>query len=101
MGENMSECKMGTLCFDRGGEYLSSNFNAFLAERGIKHQCTVPYTPQQNGVAERKNRSLMEMARCMVKSQQLPHGFWLEAIMCATYVLNMCPTKAFSIYHSI
>ena len=35
----------------------------------------------------------MEMARCMVKSQQLPHGFWLEAIMCATYVLNRCPTK--------
>ena len=50
---------------------MSSEFNAFLAERGIKHQCTVPYTPQQNGVAER-NMSLMEMARCMVKSQALP-----------------------------
>ena len=55
----------------------------------------IPYTPQKNGVAETKNRSLMEMARCMVKSQQaLPHGFWLEAVMCATYVLNRCPTKA-------
>jgi len=54
----------------------------------------VPYTPQQNGVAERKNRSLTEMAQCMVKSQALPHSFWLEAIMCATYVLNRCPTKA-------
>ena len=42
---------------------MSSEFNAFLAERGIKHQYTMPYTPQQNGVAERKNRSLMEMAR--------------------------------------
>ena len=52
------------------------------------------YIPQQNGVAERKNRSLMEMARCMVKSQALPHAFWLEAVMCATYVLNRCPTKA-------
>ena len=73
---------------------MSKEFNAFLAERGIKHQCTVPYTPQQNGVAERKNMSLMEMARCMVKSQVLPHAFWLEAVMCATYVLNRCPTKA-------
>jgi len=73
---------------------MSKEFNAFLADRGIKHQCTVPYTPQQNGVVERKNRCLMEIARCMVKSQALPHAFWLEAIMCATYVLNRCPTKA-------
>ena len=97
MAENVSGCKMGTLRSDRGGEYMSSEFNAFLAERGIKHQCIVPYTPQQNGVAERKNRSLMEMARCMVKSQSLPHGFWLEAVMCATYVLNRCPTKALQV----
>ena len=54
----------------------------------------MPYTPQQNGVAERKNGSFMEMAQCMVKSQALPHAFWLEAVMCATYVLNKCPTKA-------
>jgi transposase InsO family protein len=94
LAENLSACKMGTLRSDRGGEYMSSDFNAFLTERGIKHQCTVPYTPQQNGVAERKNRSLMEMARCMVKSQALPHSFWLEAVMCAAYVLNRCPTKA-------
>ena len=66
----------------------------FLKEYGIVSQLTAPGTPQQNGVAERKNRSLMEMARCMVKSQALPHGFWLEAVMCATYVLNRCPTKA-------
>ncbi|RYA53994.1 hypothetical protein DD596_25980, partial [Enterobacter cloacae complex sp. 4DZ3-28B] len=65
MAENVSKCTMGTLRSDRGGEYMSHEFNAFLASRGIKHQCTVPYTPQQNGVAERKNRSLTEMARCM------------------------------------
>ena len=53
----------------------------------------MPYTPQQNGVDERKNISLMEMARCMDKSQALPHAFWPEAVMCATYVLNRCPTK--------
>ena len=72
LAENLSVCKVGTLQFDRGGEYLSTKFNAFLADRGIKHQCTVSYTPQQNGVAERKNRSLMEMARCMVKSHSYP-----------------------------
>ena len=97
MAENVSGCKMGTLRSDRGGEYMSSEFNAFLTERGIKHQCTVPYSPQKNGVAERKNRSLMEMAGCMVKSQSLPHGFWLETVMCATYVLNRCPTKALQV----
>ena len=50
---------------------MSSEFNAFLAQRGIKHQCTVSYTPQQNGVAERKNGSLMEMAKSMVKKSGL------------------------------
>ena len=54
----------------------------------------VPYTPLQNGVAQRKNRSLMEMAQCIVKSQALLHAFWLEVVMSATYVLNGCPTKA-------
>ena len=73
---------------------MSKELDAYLAKCGIKNQCIVPYTPQQNGVAERKNGSLMEMARCMVKSQALPHAFWLEAVMCATYVLNRCPTKA-------
>ena len=72
---------------------MPKEFDTYLAKCGIKHQCTVPFTPQQNGVAKRKNRSLMEMARCMVKSQALPHAFWLEAVMCATYVLKRCPTK--------
>jgi len=93
LAENVSSCKVGTLCSDRGGEYMSKEFNAFLANRGIKHQCTLPYTPQ-HGIAERKNCSLMEMARCMVKSQALPHAFWLEVVMCVAYVLNRCPTKA-------
>ena len=94
MAENVFGCTMGTLHLDRGGEYMSKDFDAFLVGRGIKHQFTVPYTPQQNGVSERKNRSLMEMARCMVKSQVLSHLFWLEAFMCATYKLNRFPKNA-------
>ena len=73
---------------------MSKDFDAFLASCGIKHQFIVPYTPQKNGVLERKNRFLMEMARCMVKSQLLPNCFWLEVVMCGAYILNRCPTKA-------
>ena len=58
MAKNLSGNKVGTLRPpERGGEYMSSEFNAYLAERGIKHQCTAPYTPQKNGVVERENRS--------------------------------------------
>ena len=62
MVENQTSYKVQSLRTDRGGEYMSNAFKDFLAHKGIKHQCTMPYTPQQNGVAERKNRSLMEMA---------------------------------------
>ena len=52
-----------------GGEYMSKDFDAFLAGHGIKHQFTMPYTPQKNDISKRETRSLMEMAQCMVKSQ--------------------------------
>ncbi|MCO5611203.1 hypothetical protein L7F22_065453 [Adiantum nelumboides] len=55
MVENETGCKVQTLRTDRGGEYMSGAFKDFLGKKGIKHQCTMPYTPQQNGVAERKN----------------------------------------------
>ena len=79
LSENLSGHKLITLRTNSGGEYMSQEFNAFLKDRGIIHQCTTPHTPQQNGLAERKNRSLMEMARCMLNSKNLPHKFWLEA----------------------
>lgn len=62
MAENFSNCQLVTLRSDRGGKYMSHEFNAFLQEKGIMHQCTMPYTPQQNGVAERKDQNLLEMA---------------------------------------
>ncbi|MCO5581485.1 hypothetical protein L7F22_035370 [Adiantum nelumboides] len=94
MVENETGCKVQTLRTDRGCEYMSGAFKDFLGKKGIKHQCTMPYTPQQNGVAERKNRSLMEMARCMLKAKSLPHKLWMEAVACAAHVLNRCPTRA-------
>ncbi|MCO5609052.1 hypothetical protein L7F22_063273 [Adiantum nelumboides] len=94
MVENETGCKVQTLRTDRGGEYMSGAFKDFLGKKGIKHQWTMPYTPQQNGVAERKNRSLMEMARCMLKAKSLPHKLWMEAVASAAHVLNRCPTHA-------
>ncbi|MCO5575348.1 hypothetical protein L7F22_029148 [Adiantum nelumboides] len=92
--DNETGCKVQTLPTDRGGEYMSGAFKDFLGKKGIKHQCTMPYTPQQNGVAERKNMSLMEMDRCMLKAKSLPHKLWMEAVACAAHVLNRCPTRA-------
>ena len=56
-------------------------------------QHIVPYTPQQNGVAERKNRRLKEMANCMIQSKRLSLKYWAEAINCANYIVNRTPTK--------
>uniref|UniRef100_A0A251RQU6 Putative ribonuclease H-like domain, Reverse transcriptase, RNA-dependent DNA polymerase n=1 Tax=Helianthus annuus TaxID=4232 RepID=A0A251RQU6_HELAN len=60
---------------------------------GIRHQLTNSFTPQQNGVAERKNRTLMELSRSMMNVKQLPNCYWAEAIACATYILNRTITK--------
>ena len=56
-------------------------------------QHSIPYTPQQNGVAERKNRSLKEMATCMMEAKTLPPKYWAEAINCAAYIQNRVPHK--------
>eukprot|EP00253_Pinus_taeda_P032314 PITA_32314 len=78
---------------DNGGEYVKNTFINFCTENGIQMQHTVPYTSQQNGVAERKNRTLKEMANCMLQSKGLSLSFWAEAINCANYIINRTPTK--------
>lgn len=79
---------------DNGGEYTSKDFKAFCEEFGIVHQLTVPYSPQQNGVSERKNRTVMEMARCMLFEKKLPKVLWAEAVNTSVYLLNRLPTKS-------
>jgi transposase InsO family protein len=64
-----------------------------IAHQGIIHEVTAPYTPQHNGLAERRNRSLLDMARSMLNEKKLPHEFWGETVNTATYILNKCPTK--------
>jgi transposase InsO family protein len=67
--------KLKILRSNNGGEYTSRQFKACLVKEGIKHQLTVPYTPQQNGVSERRNRTLLEMARCLLYEKKLPLNF--------------------------
>lgn len=73
---------------DNGGEFWNHQMRDFCAGRGIHHQPTAPYTPQMNGVAERKNRTLVEAARSMLAASNLPVKFWDEAISNACYTLN-------------
>lgn len=85
---------MKKLKTDNGKEYTSTEFNIFCDDLGVEHQLTVSYSPQQNGVAERKNRSVLEMARCMIFEKKLPKSFWAEAINTAVYLQNRLPTRA-------
>ncbi|CAL9003641.1 unnamed protein product [Prunus brigantina] len=79
---------------DRGGEFTSQEFTNFCNEHGIHRQLTAAYTPQQNGVAERKNRTIMNMVRSMLAAKQIPKTFWPEAVNWTVHVLNRCPTFA-------
>ena len=77
---------------DRGGEY-EAPFGDFCSQNGIIHLTTAPYSPQQNGVAERKNITLKEMMNALLLSSGLPQNLWREAILSANYILNRIPHK--------
>lgn len=85
--------KIKALQSDNGREYCNREFDKYLQECGIRRRLSAPHTPQQNGVSERKNRTLLEMARCMMKQAGVPPSFWAEAINTACYIRNRCPTK--------
>lgn len=91
--ERQTGKKLKTLRSDNGKEYVNFEFDAFLNECGIMRQLTVPYTPQQNGVAERANRTLVEMARTMMLHAGTPKSLWVEAINTAVYLRNRSPTS--------
>ena len=71
-------------------------FVKFLQDCGIVGQYTMPGTPEQNGMAERCNRTLKDMMRCMMSRSNLPKYLWEEAIKTALYILNRVPTKSMS-----
>ena len=84
--ENQYGRKLNILRSENGGKYVKSDFIQYYKDVGIHMQHSIPYTPQQNGVAERKNRSLKEMATCMMEDKILPPKFWSEAINCVSYI---------------
>jgi transposase InsO family protein len=73
---------------DNGTEFKNSQIEGFLEDEGIKHEFSSPYMPQQNGVVERKNRTLLDMARTMLDEYMTSDRFWAEAINTACYAIN-------------
>ena len=96
MVENQLTTKIKALRTDRGREYLSDQFRKWCEEKGIARQLTIPYTPQQNGVAERRNRTLLDMVRFMMAQTNLLISFWGDALLIAAYILNRVPSKSVS-----
>lgn len=93
MVERQTERNIKSIRSDNGKEFVNKRFDKYLAEYGITRQLTVPYTPQQNGVAERANRTLVEMARSMLVQSGMGEFLWAEAIATAVYIRNRSPTK--------
>lgn len=89
--ENQTGCKIKRLVNDGGGEYMGKDFKDFLTSEGIIMDITAPYTPQQNPISERGNRTTTERARCMLIDANLPKCFWAEAVNTAVYIENLCP----------
>ena len=92
--ELQSGHKLKKLRSDRGGEYTSKEFEEFCEKQGMERQLTVAYSPQQNGVAERRNRTICEMGRSMLIEKGMPVTFWAEAVNTAVYIQNRCYTTS-------
>jgi transposase InsO family protein len=86
--------KLDTLRTDHGGEFTAKDFGEYCAGQGIQRHLTAPYTPQQNGVVEKWNQTVLGMARCMLKSKGVPGRFWGETVTMTVFVLNRAPTRA-------
>ncbi|GJZ03221.1 retrotransposon protein, putative, ty1-copia subclass [Tanacetum coccineum] len=91
--ENQLEKTIKLLCSDREGEYMSQEFLDHLKEHGIISHRTPPYTQQYNGVSKRRNRTLLDMVRSMMRQTTLPKSFWDYALESVVRILNMVPTK--------
>ena len=94
MAETHTGRKVRIVRSDRGGEYLSNEYDDHLDKHGTQRQLTVTETPQQNGVAERMNRTLMDLVRSMLHAKKVPKQFWAEALATAVYVRNRVTSRA-------
>ncbi|WVZ90151.1 hypothetical protein U9M48_036478 [Paspalum notatum var. saurae] len=92
---NESHKAMRAIRSDNGGEFRNSRFENFCRDLGLEHRFSSPYTPPQNGVVERKNRTLVEMARTMLDEHRTPRRFWAETVNTACYIANRIFLRAF------
>nr|XP_027188428.1 uncharacterized protein LOC113785766 [Cicer arietinum] len=91
--EKQSQKTIKGLRIDGGGEYTSHEFEELCVKHGIEHEVTAPYTPQHNGLAERRNITILYMNRSMLKGKELPHKLWGEVASIVAYIINKCRTK--------
>ena len=91
MMEKTTNLYIKALRSDRGGEYMSAAFINYCEEQVIKRFFTAPYSPKQNGVVKRKNRTILDMVRSMLKSKDMLKEFWAEVVQYAVYVQNRYP----------
>lgn len=94
MVERQSGLQIIILRTDYGDEFNSGEMVRFCDDKGILHEVIAPYTPQHNGLAERRNIMLLDMTRCMIKGRKLTHYLWGELVSIAAFLLNRSPTKA-------
>ncbi|PKU60934.1 Retrovirus-related Pol polyprotein from transposon TNT 1-94 [Dendrobium catenatum] len=90
--ENQMDSRIKVIRTDGGKEYVNNIFSKFLQSKGIQHQTSCPYTPEQNGVAERKHRHVVETARTLLHTASMPLSYWPEAINTAVYIINRLPS---------
>jgi hypothetical protein len=86
--QNEFELKVKKIRSDNGSEFKNLQVEEYLEEEGIKHEFSAPYTPQKNGLVERKNRTLIDMARTMLGEYKMPERFWSEAVNIACHAIN-------------
>jgi transposase InsO family protein len=86
--QNEFDAKVKRIRSDNGTKFKNTQVEYFLDEEGIKHEFLAPYTPQQNGVAKRKNRTLREMVRTMLDGYKTSDGFWVEVVNTACHAIN-------------
>jgi hypothetical protein len=93
MVKNQTDQKLKCLRSDNVGEYKSDEFVQFCRERGIRREFMAPYSPEQNGVAERMNHTIQDRIVSMLHHSELTNGFWAEALLTAVHIINMLPSR--------
>lgn len=92
--EEETKATIQTFWVDRGGEFISHEFQAYGDKQGIRRHLTAPYSPQQTGVVERRNQTLLEMTRSILKHLSVPNYLWGEAVRHCTYLINRVTTRS-------